>query len=115
MRASLFQEELSLYRSGLDISADFSHFHNDVYPLVQSLPMLLHNLPRVVDVLLRHLSDRESFCVPSLLHFVGVLSQCVPRVAGAAAAALGGAALLTLARRPSVALLLLRAGTCRRS
>lgn len=68
-------EELTEIRNNFDICDDFVFFFNEVIDLVQSPEMLLHNLSKVVDIIIFHLSVPGSLAIDSILKLVTVLSR----------------------------------------
>ena len=50
-------------------------FFNEVCDLVKSPEMLLHNLPKVIDIIIYHLTIPNSQAVDSILKLVAVLSR----------------------------------------
>eukprot|EP01051_Picozoa_sp_SAG22_P008195 SAG22_NODE_611_length_8586_cov_8.288795_4_plen_183_part_00 len=63
---SFVQQELARWTE-LDLSATFRKFNNEIYPLVQSLPQLLHHRETVVGRLLHFLTAPGSTSVLALL------------------------------------------------
>ena len=70
-----FLEELTAFRNQFDICDDFVFFFNEVCDLVKSPEMPLHNLPKVIDIIVYHISIPDSQAIDSILKLVSVLSR----------------------------------------
>ena len=68
-----FQDELEHWRA-LDISASFRRFHFQIYPLVQSLPELIHHQTQIITILIEQLRDTapsDCICYLALITTLG--------------------------------------------
>ncbi|SPQ96852.1 unnamed protein product (mitochondrion) [Plasmodiophora brassicae] len=63
--------------SELNLTADFAAFHRDIRNLAcaNSLPLLLHNRTKAVDVILEHLLKPASLCLEALVDLISVLAR----------------------------------------
>lgn len=55
--------------------APFSRFYYDTWPLVQSMPELIHHLTKVVERLSKELQQVPTITLPSFLSLVSVLAR----------------------------------------
>lgn len=69
-----FQDELE-QRKDLDTASQFKRFYYEVWPLVQSLPELLHHKDKVVALLEDRISTVPPIILPSFLQLVSVLGR----------------------------------------
>ena len=65
-QTSYFGTALEEWRD-LNMSANFTKFTKEVAPLTESLPMVLHNEARIIDILLRYIEMRDTHSLEPLL------------------------------------------------